>query len=72
MFAFQRARIVPDVLILSESPDNQEPNEAFKNSPAVKNGRVYKVSADLLSRPGPRHAAHARDAQASGSASTVR
>ncbi len=44
----------PDVIILSESPDNQEPNEAFKNSPAVKNGRVYKVNADLLSRPGPR------------------
>lgn len=44
----------PDVIILSESPDNQEPNDAFKNSPAVKNGRIYKVNADLLSRPGPR------------------
>ncbi len=44
----------PEVIILSESDDNREPNEAFKNSPAVKNGRVYKISADLLSRPGPR------------------
>jgi iron complex transport system substrate-binding protein len=44
----------PDVIIISESPDNQEPNDAFKNSPAAKNGRVYKVDADLLSRPGPR------------------
>ena len=44
----------PEVIILSESDDNKEPNEAFKNSPAVKNGRVYKVNADLLSRPGPR------------------
>ncbi len=44
----------PDVIILSESEDNQEPNDAFRNSPAVKNGRVYKVNADLLSRPGPR------------------
>jgi len=44
----------PEVIILSESDDNKEPNEAFRNSPAVKNGRVYKVSADLLSRPGPR------------------
>jgi iron complex transport system substrate-binding protein len=44
----------PDVIILSDSPDNQEPNEAFRSSPAVKNGRVYKVNADLLSRPGPR------------------
>ena len=44
----------PQAIILSESEDNQEPNEAFKNSPAVKNMRVYKINADLLSRPGPR------------------
>jgi iron complex transport system substrate-binding protein len=44
----------PEVIILSDSPDNQEPNDAFKNSPAVKNGRVYKINANILSRPGPR------------------
>ena len=44
----------PDAIILSNSDDNKEPNEVFKNSPAVKNGRGYKVNADLLSRPGPR------------------
>lgn len=44
----------PDVLILSESPDNIEPNEVFKNSNAVKKGKVYKINADLLSRPSPR------------------
>jgi len=44
----------PEVIILSDSLDNQEPNEVFKNSPAVKNGRVYKINADLISRPGPR------------------
>jgi iron complex transport system substrate-binding protein len=44
----------PDVIILSDSEDNKEPNEVFKNSPASKNGRVYKVNADILSRPGPR------------------
>lgn len=44
----------PEVIILSDSEDNQEPNEAFKNSPAVKNGRVYKINADIISRPGPR------------------
>jgi len=44
----------PDVLILSDSEDNKASNEAFKNSPAVKNGRVYRIEADLLSRPGPR------------------
>lgn len=46
--------LAPFAIILSESPDNQEPNEAFRNSPAVKNGRVYKINADILSRPGPR------------------
>lgn len=44
----------PDVIILSDSEDNQEPNGVFKNSPAVKNGRVYKINADIISRPGPR------------------
>jgi iron complex transport system substrate-binding protein len=44
----------PDAIILSESPDNLEPNDVFKNSPAVRNGKVFRVNADLLSRPGPR------------------
>lgn len=44
----------PDVIILSESDGNREPSDVFKNSPAVKNGRVFSVDADLLSRPGPR------------------
>ncbi|MGE3467629.1 MAG: ABC transporter substrate-binding protein, partial [Pyrinomonadaceae bacterium] len=46
--------IKPDEIILSDSEDNREPNDAFKNSPAVRNGRVYKINADILSRPGPR------------------
>ncbi len=44
----------PDVIILSDSEDNREPNIVFNNSKAVKNGRVYKIDADILSRPGPR------------------
>jgi iron complex transport system substrate-binding protein len=44
----------PEAIILSDSPDNQEPNEVFRNSPAVKNGRVYRINADIISRPGPR------------------
>ncbi len=44
----------PEVIILSESEDNREPNDVFKNSPAFRNKRVYKINADLLSRPGPR------------------
>ncbi|HEX8251461.1 MAG TPA: cobalamin-binding protein [Pyrinomonadaceae bacterium] len=44
----------PEAIILSESDDNPEPNEVFKDSPAVKNGRVFKIDADLLSRPSPR------------------
>ena len=44
----------PEAIILSESEDNPEPNEVFKDSPAVKNRRIFKVDADLLSRPSPR------------------
>jgi iron complex transport system substrate-binding protein len=44
----------PDVIILSDSEDNREPNAVFKNSNAVKNGRVYRINADIISRPGPR------------------
>ncbi len=44
----------PDAIILSDSPDNQEPNEVFKNSPAVKNNQIFRVNADLISRPSPR------------------
>lgn len=44
----------PEVIILSDSEDNREPNEVFKDSPAVKNGRVYRIDADIISRPGPR------------------
>lgn len=44
----------PEVIILTDSYDNNEPNEVFKNSDAVKNKRVYTVKADILSRPGPR------------------
>jgi ABC-type Fe3+-hydroxamate transport system substrate-binding protein len=44
----------PDVIILSDSEDNREPNDVFKNSPAVKNGRIIRVNADIISRPGPR------------------
>lgn len=44
----------PEAIILSDSEDNLQPNDVFKNSPAVKNGKVFRVNADLLSRPGPR------------------
>jgi len=44
----------PDVIILSDSEDNRGPNVVFKNSPAVKNGRVYRIDPDIISRPGPR------------------
>lgn len=44
----------PEVIILSDSSDNMEPNEVFNNSLAVRNGRVYKINADIISRPGPR------------------
>lgn len=44
----------PDVIILSDSPDNREPNEVFKNSKAVKNNKIIRIDADILSRPSPR------------------
>lgn len=44
----------PDVIILSDSEDNKEPNVVLNNSKAVKNGRIIRVNADILSRPGPR------------------
>ncbi len=44
----------PGAIILSKSPDNLEPNEVFANSGAVKNNRVFRVSAAWLARPGPR------------------
>ncbi len=44
----------PEVIILSESGDNDSPNEVFKNSGAVTNGKVFKINADILSRPAPR------------------
>lgn len=44
----------PDVVVLSESDDNLTANDVFKDSPAVKNDKVFKIKADLLSRPGPR------------------
>jgi iron complex transport system substrate-binding protein len=44
----------PEAIILSESDDNREPNDVFRNSTAVKSGRVLRVNADILSRPGPR------------------
>ena len=46
--------LAPEAIILSESDDNKEPNEVFRSSPAVRNGRIYRINADILSRPGPR------------------
>jgi len=48
------AALEPDVIVLSDSEDNKEPNDVLRSSPAVRNGRVLKISADMISRPGPR------------------
>jgi iron complex transport system substrate-binding protein len=44
----------PEVILLSDSEDNREPSEVFKNSPAVRNNHVFRINADIISRPGPR------------------
>jgi iron complex transport system substrate-binding protein len=48
------AALDPDVIFLSDSDDNRGPNAAFKDSKAVRMGRVYRINADIISRPGPR------------------
>lgn len=48
------AALDPDVIFLSDSEDNREPSSAFKDSKAVKNKHVYRINADIISRPGPR------------------
>lgn len=44
----------PDAVIIAEAEGNREIAAALKNSPAARNGRVYKINADYVSRPGPR------------------
>ncbi|MDQ3491287.1 MAG: cobalamin-binding protein [Acidobacteriota bacterium] len=44
----------PEAIILSDSDDNKEPNYVFKNSPAFRNGKIFRINADMISRPGPR------------------
>ena len=48
----------PEVIILSADDSmgesNNKPADALKNSPAVRDGRVYKINGDLLTRPSPR------------------
>lgn len=44
----------PEAIILTESEDNPAPDSIFENSPAVKNNKVFKIKADLLSRASPR------------------
>ncbi|HEX8639442.1 MAG TPA: cobalamin-binding protein [Pyrinomonadaceae bacterium] len=44
----------PAAIILSDSEDNREPNDVFAGSDALKNGKVFHVNADIISRPAPR------------------
>ena len=48
----------PDAIVLptggSMGNANSQVAAGLKNSPAVLNGKVYKINGDLLSRPGPR------------------
>ena len=48
------AALDPDLILLSDSEDNREPSVAFQNSKAVRSGSVYRINADIISRPGPR------------------
>jgi iron complex transport system substrate-binding protein len=44
----------PEVIVLSDSADNGAPADVLRNSKAVRTGRVYRINADIMSRPGPR------------------
>lgn len=44
----------PEAIILSDSADNKEPNDVFKDSSALKNNQVFRINADIISRPSPR------------------
>jgi iron complex transport system substrate-binding protein len=44
----------PEAIILSDSEDNREPNDVFAGSDAVKNGKIFRIDADIISRPAPR------------------
>ncbi|HSI89225.1 MAG TPA: cobalamin-binding protein [Pyrinomonadaceae bacterium] len=44
----------PDIIVLSDSSDNREPNAVFAGSRAVGAGRVVRIDPDAISRPGPR------------------
>lgn len=48
----------PEAIILSVNEamgaNNNEPFEAFRSAPAIKNNRVYRLNGDLLVRPGAR------------------
>jgi len=48
------SKLDPDAIIISDNEGNHEPDSAFANSAAVKNGQVFRINADLLARPGPR------------------
>jgi iron complex transport system substrate-binding protein len=48
----------PEAIVMasfdSMSKDGLEIADSLRNSPAAKNGRVYGINGDYLSRPGPR------------------
>lgn len=44
----------PEAIVISSGAGNEDPNEVFRDSAAVKNGKVIKVKADLITRPSPR------------------
>jgi iron complex transport system substrate-binding protein len=55
----QIVRRAPDVILLSVGEDKRQGAERLRSAPgwgsipAVRNGRVVEVSADLMNRPGP-------------------
>ena len=44
----------PEIILLSDSSDNREPNPVLGRSSAAVSGRIVRIEPDIISRPGPR------------------
>lgn len=44
----------PEAIIIPAGAGNEDPHDLFRESAAVKNGKVFRIKNDLLMRPSPR------------------
>lgn len=44
----------PEAIVIPAGAGNEDPHDLFRESAAVRNGKVFRIKADLLMRPSPR------------------